>query len=195
MQNARKGEFSRVKVRNRRAVELGSGMGLAGMAFALLGAEVTLTDITDSVLTLLRRNVENNITPTALRLKDAAWAADCVGKVRVEELDWGRKEHYSSVSPPFDYVIAADCVYSEVAVPLFLATVLAMVGPLGVVIVCNEFRSQTVHDLFVESFSQHFSIRKVSMARMDKAYQHPLIHIYLMKRKKGEKASEQGLPY
>lgn len=169
-------------------------MGLAGMAFALLGADVTFTDITDSVLTLLRRNVENNITPVALRLKDAAWAADCVGKVRVEELDWGRKEHYASVSPPFDYVIAADCVYSETAVSQFLTTVLAMVGSSGVVIVCNEFRSQTVHDLFIESFSEHFSVRKVSMARMDKAYQHPLIHIYLMKRKKSEKTSSQSLP-
>lgn len=37
-QNSRRGDFSRAKVRGKRALELGAGMGLAGMALALLGA-------------------------------------------------------------------------------------------------------------------------------------------------------------
>ena len=36
-QNSRKGDFSRAKVRGKRAIDLGSGMGLGGHAFALLG--------------------------------------------------------------------------------------------------------------------------------------------------------------
>jgi hypothetical protein len=37
-QNMRKGEFSRAKASGKRAIELGAGMGLAGLAFALIGA-------------------------------------------------------------------------------------------------------------------------------------------------------------
>lgn len=161
-------------------------MGLAGMAFALLGADVVLTDTTEPVLALLRRNVEQNMTPAALRLNDAAWAVDVAGSVTVEELDWSQPEHYSkpALAPPFDFVLAADCVYSETAVPHFLNAVLAMCGRRTSVVVCNEFRSKMVHDVFITEFSKWFAMRKVPLNRMDPAYQHPLIQIYLMKRKR-----------
>lgn len=167
-------------------------MGLAGMAFALLGADVALTDITDAVMALLRRNVDANMTTAALKLKDAEWAVAVAGKVSVSELDWSKKSHYEALNPPFDYVIAADCVYSEVAVPHFLDAVLAMAGLKSTIVVCNEFRSQTVNDIFMAEFSRHFSIKKIPMNKMESEYQHPLIHIYIMKRlkKKGGGAKE-----
>lgn len=46
----------------KRAVDLGSGMGLAGLALALLGCHVTLTDV-DSVLPLLQGNATANLGP------------------------------------------------------------------------------------------------------------------------------------
>lgn len=36
--HARRGDLSRPKVRGKRAIELGAGMGLGGMAFAMMGA-------------------------------------------------------------------------------------------------------------------------------------------------------------
>lgn len=167
-------------------------MGLAGMAFALLGADVVLTDTTDPVMALLRRNAETNFTPAALKLKDAAWALGIAGTVTVQELDWANTDHYEALHPPFDYVIAADCVYNETAVPHFLNTVLAMVGHRTTVAICNEFRSQSVHDIFMAEFSRHFTVKKVPMSRMDPDYQHPLIHIYIMKRKKIVQPSSGG---
>lgn len=55
-----------MRVKGKRCLELGAGMGLAGAAMALMGAHVTFTDL-ESVLPLLRQNVQNNLTPTALR--------------------------------------------------------------------------------------------------------------------------------
>jgi hypothetical protein len=34
--------------------------------------------------------------------------------VSVAELDWTQRQHYAALSPPpFDYVLAADCIYHE----------------------------------------------------------------------------------
>lgn len=61
LQNASQGEFSRERVSGKRIIELGAGMGLGGLAFALLGCkEVVLTDVS-SVLPLLQKNVEANL--------------------------------------------------------------------------------------------------------------------------------------
>jgi predicted nicotinamide N-methyase len=45
----------------KRALELGSGPGLAGMAAALLGWHTTLTDVAD-VVPLIRENVQLNFS-------------------------------------------------------------------------------------------------------------------------------------
>ena len=66
VQNAKKGEFARHRLKGKRAIELGSGMGLGGFAFGLLGCETVVTD-TAEVLPLLQRNYENNLSPAALR--------------------------------------------------------------------------------------------------------------------------------
>lgn len=186
--------MSRIRARGRRAIELGAGMGLAGMDFSLLGASVVLTDVGEDVLSLLRRNVDTNLTPSALKLNDVAWAVSAAGAVSVAELDWSRPEQYSAVrgDAPFDFVLAADCVYSEAAVPHFLAVVLAMTGPRTVTVITNEFRSATVHEMFMQQFGQYFTIRRVPVSRMDAQFQHPLIHIYLLKRRRGAAAGVQG---
>lgn len=49
---------------------------------------------------------------------------DGVGVVRVEELDWTNHDHRTSVNPPFDFVLAADCVYHENHLHDLLATIL-----------------------------------------------------------------------
>jgi hypothetical protein len=52
--------------------------------------------------------------------------SNIAGHVAVQELDWSNLDHYAPVNPPFDYVLAADCVYHEQIVEDFLRTVLAM---------------------------------------------------------------------
>ena len=68
MQNAKKSDYARHRVKGKRAIELGAGMGLGGFAFALLGCDTVVTD-TAEVLSLLQRNYETNLSPAALKGK------------------------------------------------------------------------------------------------------------------------------
>lgn len=179
--NAKKGAFSKAHVQNKRAIELGAGIsGLAGMCLALMGANVVMTDITSKVLDLLTQNVEYNLSPASLRLNSGI--SEC-GETDVQELDWANPDHIARFNPPIDFIVAADCVYNEASVAIFLDTILALWGPRTVGAICNEFRSESVHSEFQKQFSERFTIKKVATSKMNKEYCHPLIHIYILKLK------------
>ena len=52
-----------------------------------------------------------------------------VGRIRVQPLDWSAEEKLATVDPPYDYVLAADCVYHEHHVDDLLDTILRLTDP------------------------------------------------------------------
>ncbi|CAG9466631.1 unnamed protein product [Pedinophyceae sp. YPF-701] len=186
----RKGELCRHKVEGKRAIEVGAGMGLGGMALAMLGADVVLTDVED-VLPLLRRNVAVNLQAGehagVLAGRDPQWSGK-VGQAEVARLDWTTwQQDIPPLSPPFDIVLAADCVYHEDLVVDLFHTVEALCGPRSVFVSSQEFRSQAVHDAFMAAFARGFSIRKVPASKMDPEHSHPSIEVYVMKPLRGRR--------
>ncbi|EIE19225.1 hypothetical protein COCSUDRAFT_38412 [Coccomyxa subellipsoidea C-169] len=174
--NARKGEFSRANVKGKRAIELGAGPGLGGMAFALLGAEVLLTDLAD-IVPLIRKNVDANFTTAALHGAQA-------GRVSVQELDWGNEEHISQAAGPFAYVLAADCVYHEEHLLALRQTIISLSDLKSTVIIANELRSESVQSRFTQLFEEQFTIKKVPHAKLDPEHRHSAILLYILKRRK-----------
>ena len=65
MQNSRKGEFARQRLKGKQAIELGAGMGLCSLAFAAMGCDVLSTDV-KSVVPLLSINCASNLNSVAL---------------------------------------------------------------------------------------------------------------------------------
>lgn len=177
--NARKGEFSRQKVKGKRAIELGAGMGLGGLALAMLGCNVVLTDL-EPVLTLLRRNYETNLSPSALKAMSSPLAGN-VGHVEVKALDWSRPEQRDLEGGPWDFILAADCIYHEHIIVGLLKTCLVLCSPKTTVLIVNELRSESVQSVFLRIFAEHFSIKKISSSKFHPVYQHPAIQVFQLK--------------
>lgn len=74
----------------KRAIELGSGMGLGAIGFAMMGCDVVATDTAD-VLDLLKGNIEKNLRGSSIAHKSSPWSG-VVGKAR-----WQRHPSSSDV--------------------------------------------------------------------------------------------------
>ncbi|CAI5983579.1 unnamed protein product [Closterium sp. NIES-65] len=179
--HSNKGEFSRAKLKGKRAIELGAGCGLAGLGFALLGCDVVLTDEA-LVLPLLFRNVTRLQSQAAMDAAADSFLGS-VGSVEVAELWWGNAHHIAQAGPPFDAIVATDVVYVEDSVPALLATMLALSHPRTPILLGYEFRSATVHDRLHAYAKQMFDVKKVPATKLHAEYQHPSIDVFIMKRK------------
>jgi predicted nicotinamide N-methyase len=178
--NARKGEFARHKVKGKHALELGSGMGLGGLALAMLGCNVVLTDL-PSVLPRLQRNYEMNLSKSALTASRSALVGN-VGHIEVKALDWSQPEQREAFADTkWDYILAADCIYHEHIIEGLLQTCLRLCTPKTTVLIVNELRSDSVQSVFMQIFGEHYSIKRIAASKLHPLYQHPAIQVFQLK--------------
>eukprot|EP00743_Colponemidia_sp_Colp-15_P012594 GILK01014388.1.p1 GENE.GILK01014388.1~~GILK01014388.1.p1 ORF type:complete len:337 (-),score=38.66 GILK01014388.1:55-1017(-) len=125
-------------VAGRRVIELGAGTGLTGLSAALLGANVTLTDLPD-VITNLQENIKLNQECIQQKL----------GTVEAVALDWfvalqrGVDGLDKRLQEPFDVALAADVIWVEELIEPFVATLAALskVNPNMVSFIAHQTRS------------------------------------------------------
>ncbi|RUS15253.1 hypothetical protein BC937DRAFT_92697 [Endogone sp. FLAS-F59071] len=104
-------QVASLALKDRRVIELGAGKSLPGLAAAVLGARVTLTDA-PGVVPSIRRVV-------ALNGLDVPSRRPSEGIVEmVEALDWVYRDLYlptilPAYAPPFDFVICSDVVWVD----------------------------------------------------------------------------------
>lgn len=101
-------------------VEIGCGLGLAGLAAALSGARVTLTDYEPDALLLAELNLRQN------GVKDARFAP----------MDWRKPQ----LGWAFDAVIAADVLYERRSLDPVLRAVASLLTPTGTAWLAEPFR-------------------------------------------------------
>eukprot|EP00696_Hemimastix_kukwesjijk_P019945 gnl/Hemi2/9411_TR3272_c0_g8_i1.p1 gnl/Hemi2/9411_TR3272_c0_g8~~gnl/Hemi2/9411_TR3272_c0_g8_i1.p1 ORF type:complete len:287 (-),score=21.08 gnl/Hemi2/9411_TR3272_c0_g8_i1:132-992(-) len=114
-------------VKGKRAIELGSGTGLVGMAAALLGAHVVLTDQFE-VLEHLQENVAAN------NLSDIA---------PVRELSWGSEGQWASFDGPYELIFASDVLYDDTGARLLAETFWLLADCNSVIFLAYESHKQS----------------------------------------------------
>ncbi|XP_048589213.1 protein N-lysine methyltransferase METTL21D isoform X2 [Nematostella vectensis] len=108
----------------KRAVELGAGTGVVGLAAAAMGADVVGTDLEDFIplIDLNKRTNGHLIT----------------GKFSARCLKWG--SDVSSFLPHPDYVFIADCIYYEESLEPLVQTMNDLSGHQTSIFLCYEER-------------------------------------------------------
>jgi predicted nicotinamide N-methyase len=122
---------------HRRILELGSGLGVAGIAAAALGHAVTLTEYNADALNFLAANARLN---------------GC-GHVAIRYLDWFKPD----LEGRFDMIIGSEIIYQDKAVEALGALFQKYLAPGGRVVLAERVRSTGT--LFFESMSALFEIR------------------------------------
>lgn len=132
------------RVRGKRVLEIGAGLGLCSIVAHLLGAKsVVSTDGDVHVLEGLRHNVARNVPSN---------------NILVQQLRWGR-QHLDTfvqvVEKKFDVILAADVIYVEESLGLFFETVEALLAaPRGQFVLSYACRNVPLH--LVKETAQRF---------------------------------------
>ncbi|KAK2077890.1 hypothetical protein QBZ16_003758 [Prototheca wickerhamii] len=157
-----------------RCVELGAGVGTAGLVAALLGAQAIITDIPKVLPLLLDNLAANGFDPAknGCGSEGQAWAW---GQV----IQWGADGWMQGVrsvaARGIDLVLAADCCYIDQdgespSTPAFVETCAGLCGPDTVVLVSFERRSPQVRQCFLDESRRRFSrVEKLSLVGLPAA--------------------------
>jgi predicted nicotinamide N-methyase len=117
-------------MQGKRVIDIGSGTGVVGLAAAILGAEVILSD-QEQILFLAEQNV-------------ATCKKDYEGQelsVSVAKYDWGNEVDISALNPPFDFVLVSECVLPKLyPIPPLVDAIAEVSGPNTIVLVAYEHR-------------------------------------------------------
>jgi predicted nicotinamide N-methyase len=149
----------------KRAIELGSGCGVAGIAAAFLGAATTLTDW-ELVMPLLSRNAAEN-APVSL------------GPLTAQRLKWG--EDISELGV-FDMVLGADLLYQSQAIVPLLSTMHTLSRGDSIILMSYEKHNE-VPDHFWLHVRNYFEVAQVPEAELHPEYRHPKIDLFRLVRK------------
>lgn len=150
---------------NNRILELGSGRGVSGLAAAVLGGIVTLTDM-PVVVPELERTIKFN------HLKN----------ISVKALDWLQPTDYETMGT-FDLIIAADIVWVVELIPALVNTISCLCKGETIMYLAHQTRSQIADDLFFNLVQENqFQVQIVDTLLLDPVYIKDTIHIYKIYR-------------
>lgn len=132
------------------ALELGCGMGLAGVTAAVLGARVTFTDF----------------EPHALAFAAANHALNLGRPARLLQVDW--RDPPEGLSAPL--VLAADVLYERRFLEPFLATLRRVLAPGGTALISEPGRrvaEGTVEGLEREGYRRELHLEEVTVGGLE----------------------------
>jgi len=128
-------------------LELGCGLGLAGIAAAAAGASVVMTDCDEDALLFASANARRNV-PEAL----------ATGRLRIAQLDWRKPGSLGT----FDRIVGADIIYERRAFAPILSLLHHHLALHGSALFTDPGR-RLAEEFFLMAGEQGLRVEKVSL--------------------------------
>lgn len=155
---------------DKRVLELGCGIGVPGLAAAVLGSkEVVLTDLPMAV-SWIQVNIDEN-------------RAGFTGNVSAEPLMWGEEPESAALQQPFDVILCSDLVYGEPSISHKLVSTLHRLSHSTTLIVSAHearFAGDRGASFFDRLRAERFAVEPVPMDALDAVYRAEGIHVHLI---------------
>jgi len=175
------------ELRGKRAIELGSGPGLSGIALMLKGLEVTLTDlekVTSSLTVDNARRVYAQMTTAG----SGAFAHPLLAP-HVYPLDWTDWDAFAAIdgaggasgAAPYDVLVCTDCVFAVPLVEPLVTCLRRLSGPHSVLYVCHEIRDEEANAIFLVELGTYFSFKRVPKKQLDPKFSNDLVQLLVAK--------------
>eukprot|EP00877_Chromochloris_zofingiensis_P010190 jgi/Chrzof1/5424/Cz16g02150.t1 len=171
-----------------RCVELGAGVGLAGLVLAKLGARVVLTDQPQCIAFANMNIAKNWLRPNMPRKTQEHQHA--IGQAEAVPLQWGAPGYLDVVAAlskePVDVVIATDCIYPDPdgSVPSsehFMTACAGLCNYSTRVLVTFEARSDELRSALLAAAHAKFSrIQRIPKSDLPVPYRTEHIEMYEM---------------
>eukprot|EP01104_Vermistella_antarctica_P013588 TRINITY_DN4138_c0_g1_i3.p1 TRINITY_DN4138_c0_g1~~TRINITY_DN4138_c0_g1_i3.p1 ORF type:complete len:238 (+),score=54.30 TRINITY_DN4138_c0_g1_i3:219-932(+) len=156
-------------LKGKKVVELGAGCGIVGMTAGVLGGRVTCTDI-QPAFSLLKTNVDRN--------KDAIESAGNGGNCVCIPLDWTKPLDSNAFSPPYNVILASECVYAREIIRPFIDTLVALCSRSTKIFVSLVERDPSMMEDFYACAKEHFSISKIALSKQHPEYKFDYIKLF-----------------
>jgi len=165
-------EHNPALVSGKRIVELGAGQGIVGIAAAMLGADVMVTDH-PGALESLEQSIGRN-------------QEGVTGTLNAAALDWTNLTAADALGPPYELLLLADVVWvMELIVPL-VGMMRRLSGPATVVYFAYQSRSRLADETLFEALkSNQFQWEEVKEDQFHPQFTTPKITVYQMSLEEG----------
>uniref|UniRef100_A0A8D0GQI3 EEF1A lysine methyltransferase 3 n=1 Tax=Sphenodon punctatus TaxID=8508 RepID=A0A8D0GQI3_SPHPU len=135
-------EAQKMNFGGKKVIELGAGTGIVGILAALLGGDVTITDL-PLALKQIEENVHNNLPEEHLT------------RTRVCTLSWGIDQKDFPID--YDIILGADIVYAKDTYPLLIRTLRYLCGPRSTIYLSSKMRREhSTMEFFETLLPVHF---------------------------------------
>ena len=141
-------------------IELGAGLGVAGVAAAAFGHDITITEYNDHALAFLEANLLENQCRSA----------------RVCRLDW----HSPELQESFDVILGSELIYKESDFMIMRTLFRKVLKPGGEVLLAGEMRQ--TNKAFLDCMQSEFHIQAAKHTLRSESQAIPLLLIRMVPR-------------